>query len=98
LLFFELFFHVSFSLSFALVGICPPKSIQPLDFLGLPLVNTILLLSYVVTFTLPHRFILKSDIYTLFYNFAKQLLVTIILGVTFLFCQGIEYKYGITFR
>jgi heme/copper-type cytochrome/quinol oxidase subunit 3 len=31
-------------------------------------------------------------------KFDKQLLVTIILGITFLYCQGIEYKYGITFR
>jgi heme/copper-type cytochrome/quinol oxidase subunit 3 len=96
--FFWAFFHVSLSPSIAIGGIWPPKSIQPLDVWGLPLVNTILLLSSGVTITLAHRAMLKSDNYTWFDNFAKHLLVTIILGVTFLFCQGIEYKYGITFR
>ena len=31
-------------------------------------------------------------------NFDKHLLATILLGVVFLCCQGIEYKYCITFR
>ena len=96
--FFWAFFHVSLAPSIALGGVWPPKSIQPLDVWGLPLVNTILLLSSGVTITLAHHAMLKSSNYTFFNQFAKHLLATIILGITFLFCQGIEYKYGITFR
>jgi heme/copper-type cytochrome/quinol oxidase subunit 3 len=96
--FFWAFFHVSLSPSVAIGGIWPPKSIQSLDVWGLPLVNTLLLLSSGVTITLAHRAILQSTNYTFINNFDKHLLVTIILGVTFLCCQGIEYKYGITFR
>lgn len=96
--FFWAFFHVSLSPSIAIGGVWPPKSIQALDVWGLPLVNTILLLSSGVTITLAHRAILQSTNYSWFDKFDKHLLVTIILGVTFLYCQGIEYKYGITFR
>jgi heme/copper-type cytochrome/quinol oxidase subunit 3 len=96
--FFWAFFHVSLSPSIAIGGIWPPKSIQSLDIWGLPLVNTLLLLSSGVTITLAHRALLQSMDYTLRNRFEKHLLVTIILGLTFLCCQGIEYKYGITFR
>ena len=60
--------------------------------------NTLLLLSSGLTITLAHRALLQSTNYTFINNFDKHLLATIILGVTFLCCQGIEYKYGITFR
>jgi len=96
--FFWAFFHVSLSPSIAIGGVWPPKSIQALDVWGLPLVNTILLLSSGVTITLAHRALLQTWNYTWFEKFDKHLLVTIILGLTFLCCQGIEYKYGITFR
>jgi len=45
-----------------------------------------------------HHAILKASNFSEHKNFAKHLFVTIILGVTFLICQGIEYKYGVTFR
>jgi heme/copper-type cytochrome/quinol oxidase subunit 3 len=96
--FFWAFFHVSLSPSIAIGGIWPPKSIQSLDVWGLPLVNTILLLSSGVTITLAHRAMLQATHFNATDKFDKQLLVTIILGITFLYCQGIEYKYGITFR
>ena len=96
--FFWAFFHVSLSPSVAIGGIWPPKSIQSLDVWGLPLVNTLLLLSSGVTITFAHRALLQSTNYTFINNFDKHLLATIILGITFLCCQGIEYKYGITFR
>jgi len=96
--FFWAFFHVSLSPAIAIGCVWPPKSIQPLDVWGLPLMNTILLLSSGVTITLAHRAILKGDNYTNIDMFNKHLLATIILGVVFLCCQGIEYKYGVTFR
>jgi cytochrome c oxidase subunit 3 len=61
-------------------------------------VNTILLLSSGVTITLAHRAMLKNTNFNITEKFDKHMFVTIILGVTFLYCQGIEYKYGITFR
>ncbi len=96
--FFWAFFHVSLSPSISVGSIWPPKSIQALDVWGLPLVNTILLLSSGVAITFAHRAILKYVNLTESYLFAKHLLVTVILGTAFLFCQWIEYKYGITFR
>jgi len=96
--FFWAFFHVSLAPSIAIGGVWPPKSIQSLDVWGLPLVNTLLLLSSGVTITLAHRALLQPNDYGSASKFEKHLLVTIILGVTFLFCQAIEYKYGVTFH
>ena len=59
----------------------------------LPLVNTILLLSSGVTITLAHRAILAGDNNL----FKKALWLTVILGLVFLCCQCIEYKYGVLF-
>lgn len=95
--FFWGFFHYSLSPSIAIGGIWPPKSIQPLDIWGLPLVNTLLLLSSGVTITLAHHSILVASNYSNHLKFTKHLFVTIILGLTFLICQGIEYKYGVNF-
>jgi cytochrome c oxidase subunit 3 len=95
--FFWAFFHVSLSPSIAIGCVWPPKGIQPLDIWGLPLVNTLLLLSSGVTITLAHRAILKANTFIEHYKFQAHLFATITLGVTFLCCQWIEYKYGITF-
>jgi heme/copper-type cytochrome/quinol oxidase subunit 3 len=95
--FFWAFFHVSLSPAVAIGCVWPPQSIQPLDVWGLPLVNTILLLSSGVTITFAHRAILSGDSYTKMLTFIKFLLITIILGFVFLCCQYVEYKYGITF-
>ena len=96
--FFWAFFHVSLAPSISVGSIWPPKSIQSLDVWGLPLVNTILLLSSGVSITFAHRAILKYVNTSQSNVFSKHLFVTVILGTVFLFCQGIEYKYGITFR
>jgi len=95
--FFWAFFHFSLAPSIFIGCVWPPKGIQPLDVWGLPLVNTLLLLSSGVTITLAHHAILKADTYHQQKIFTKYLLATIILGITFLICQGIEYKYGVTF-
>jgi heme/copper-type cytochrome/quinol oxidase subunit 3 len=95
--FFWAFFHVSLAPSIAVGGIWPPKSIQALDVWGLPLVNTLLLLSSGLTITLAHRAILQYESYEFVSKFDKNLLATILLGAVFLGCQGIEYKYGIIF-
>lgn len=96
--FFWAFFHVSLAPAIILGCVWPPSTIQPLDVWGLPLTNTMLLLTSGLTLTLAHRALVKSNTY-LYTKFAKfTLFVTILLGITFLFCQFIEYRYGITFN
>ena len=96
--FFWAFFHVSLSPAIAIGSIWPPKSIQSLDVWGLPLVNTILLLSSGITITFAHRAILKTTLEVWYGTVSKHLGATALLGAIFLFCQWIEYKYGIIFQ
>lgn len=91
--FFWGFFHFSLIPSVAVGAVWPPKGTQPLDPWGLPLVNTRLLLTSGVTITVAHAYLNNGR----FDGFAWFLFLTIILGVVFLFCQGYEYKYGVTF-
>lgn len=105
--FFSLFwayFHVSLSSSNAFSFVWPPKGTQDLSIWGLPLINTILLLSSGVSITLAHKFLSEAgeDEWVgdhLLYNsrFVCLLLFTIFCGYTFLFCQFLEYKYEIFF-
>lgn len=95
--FFWAFFHVSLAPAITLGCVWPPQTIQELEVWGLPLNNTLLLLTSGLTLTLSHRALLKADNYTFNRIAAAHLFVTVVLGTTFLFCQLIEYKYGITF-
>ena len=79
--FFWAFFHVSLSPAITFGCIWPPKSIQNLDVWGLPLMNTILLLSSGVTLTLAHRAMLRGNNYTYVNISEKYLFATIILGI-----------------
>ena len=103
--FFWAFFHYSLVPTIEIDATWPPKGMQAIDPWGLPLVNTLLLLSSGITLTHAHASLIHAectdDIKS--YNkgsskfFIKSLAATIILGITFLVCQGIEYKYGLTF-
>jgi cytochrome c oxidase subunit 3 len=95
--FFWAFFHFSLAPSVFIGCVWPPKGTQPIDPWGLPLVNTLLLLSSGITITLAHHAILKSTLVAYRKIFVKYLFCTIVLGVIFLLCQAIEYKYGIAF-
>lgn len=95
--FFWAFFHVSLSPAISLGCVWPPQSIQPLDVWGLPLTNTLLLLTSGLTLTLSHRALLKANNHYYTKLSAAHLFVTVVLGTTFLCCQFIEYKYGVTF-
>ena len=95
--FFWAFFHFSLAPSIFIGCVWPPKGTQPIDPWGLPLVNTLLLLSSGITITFAHHALLQSILPSSRDNFLKCLFSTIILGITFLLCQAIEYKYGITF-
>nr|YP_010449206.1 cytochrome c oxidase subunit III [Falcolipeurus marginalis]UTT72598.1 cytochrome c oxidase subunit 3 [Falcolipeurus marginalis] len=70
------------------IGMCwPPKGIQPLNYMGVPFLNTIILLSSGISITWAHHSILCSN-----YNQSLiSLSITIFLGVIFSFFQGMEY-------
>jgi cytochrome c oxidase subunit 3 len=91
--FFWAFFHYSLVPSIAIGAVWPPVGTQPLSPWGLPLVNTMLLLTSGVTITLAHAYIVKNKTE----SFAWYLFLTILLGAIFLFCQAYEYKYGVKF-
>ncbi len=70
----------------------PPANFKPMHWLGLPLVNTILLLSSGATITWAHWGLIKNN--------RKQLVIgmalTVALGIAFLVCQAFEYHEAYT--
>jgi heme/copper-type cytochrome/quinol oxidase subunit 3 len=95
--FFWAFFHVSLAPSVAVGCVWPPKSLQALDIWELPLTNTLLLLSSGFATTLAHKNLWFTDRQINGIRFKIYLLIAIVLGIIFLCCQMLEYKYGITF-
>jgi cytochrome c oxidase subunit 3 len=91
--FFWAFFHLSLVPSTAIGNVWPPFGTQHLNVWGLPLVNTLLLLTSGATITVAHAYIVKNNAD----GFAWYLFLTVLLGVMFLFCQAYEYKYGVKF-
>ena len=85
--FFWAFFHSSLVPSPSIGGVWPPTSILPIDSLGIPLTNTLLLLSSGATVTWAHHAITSRS--------KKQsvisLLLTIILAIVFTMFQVLEY-------
>jgi heme/copper-type cytochrome/quinol oxidase subunit 3 len=86
--FFWAFFHSSLSPSIWIGGIWPPLGIEPINPWGLPFLNTILLISSGVSLTWSHRALFSGHLKVVI----DGLLMTILLGVTFSFCQLYEYK------
>jgi heme/copper-type cytochrome/quinol oxidase subunit 3 len=91
--FFWAFFHFSLIPSVNIGAVWPPVGTQELNVWGLPLVNTLLLLTSGLTITVAHAYILRDNRL----GFGAYLLLTIILGLIFLFCQAYEYKHGVKF-
>jgi cytochrome c oxidase subunit 3 len=91
--FFWAFFHFSLVPSVNIGAVWPPSGAQEISPWGLPLVNTLLLLASGVTITIAHAYLVRNNVDGFFW----YLLLTILLGVTFLYCQAYEYKYGIKF-
>jgi cytochrome c oxidase subunit 3 len=86
--FFWGYFHCSLSPCIGIGCIWPPKYIITLDAWGLPLWNTIILLSSGITITSAHRGILVGDRLTT----TNSLVATILYGTIFTFIQAYEYN------
>lgn len=85
--FFWAFFHRRISPTIELGQRWPPLSIHPFNPIGIPLLNTILLLSSGVTVTWSHHEILKNN-----FNKSKiSLTLTVFLGIIFSAFQAFEY-------
>jgi heme/copper-type cytochrome/quinol oxidase subunit 3 len=101
--FFWCLFHMSFVPSYTTGGVWPPTAISVLPPVGLPLLNTALLLMSGVTITYAHKRVSIGNLYQTFNGTAA----TIVLGLCFLYFQANEYftcpfnmtdsSYGSTF-
>nr|YP_009131525.1 cytochrome c oxidase subunit III [Argyroneta aquatica]AIL95159.1 cytochrome c oxidase subunit 3 [Argyroneta aquatica] len=85
--FFWAFFHTSLSPVVELGMMWPPMGIIPFNVFQVPLLNTVILLSSGVSVTWCHQSILNGD----WSSAEVSLMVTWMLGVYFLFLQGLEY-------
>jgi len=88
-MFFVAFFWAFFDASlFPAGGIWPPEGIVPFDPLGLPLLNTLILLLSGTTLTWSHHALIEGNRD----DFKQGLLLTIILGLIFTSLQALEYS------
>lgn len=85
--FFWAFFHRRLSPDIHIGGIWPPKGIQSLNPIGIPLLNTIILLTSGITVTWSHH----SIILNIKQNAIYSLILTCILGIYFTALQIFEY-------
>ena len=86
--FFWAFFHCSLSPNVGVGSIWPPLGIVSLDPWGLPLLNTVILLSSGVTITCSHKGILAGERTTT----TNGIITTVMYGVIFTFVQAYEYN------
>jgi len=86
--FFWAYFHFSLSPDIAIGSTWPPAGLEPLDYLHLPLLNTIILLTSSITVTWSHHCLLNSSL------FSRQVILfcTLILASAFLALQCVEYS------
>lgn len=85
--FFWAFFHRRLRADATLGGSWPPIGIKTFDAFGIPLLNTLVLLSSGVRVTWSHHSLIESNHRARI----KSLLMTVFLGVYFTGLQGIEY-------
>lgn len=86
--FFWCFFYVAISPSIWIGCVWPPLGIQPIHPFGIPLLNTIVLVSSGITATFSHRSILRVDTRT---EVSRGLEASIVFGVVFTMLQIWEY-------
>nr|YP_010868551.1 cytochrome c oxidase subunit III [Parasacculina yatsui]WGU20848.1 cytochrome c oxidase subunit III [Parasacculina yatsui] len=85
--FFWSFFHMSLVSDVELGCMWPPIGLDLLDYTGIPLLNTVILLSSGFVLTWSHYNLLVNNFLSSFY----ALIFTIILGLYFIFIQLYEY-------
>ena len=85
--FFWAFFHRSLAVNVELGSQWPPRGILSFNPFGVPLLNTVILLSSGVRVTWAHHSLISNN----HSQAAISLLVTIALGLYFTFLQGLEY-------
>lgn len=83
--FFWCFFHRSFCPNFVYGGVWPPVGLIGFNPLGVPLLNTLVLLSSGLTVTWSHHYLIGSG------RGRSRLVLTLFLGCYFTFLQGFEY-------
>ncbi len=101
--FFWAFFHSRLSVDPVLGGCWPPVGIKTFDAFGIPLLNTLILLSSGVRVTWAHHCLMRGE----HSKSVKSLCLTVLLGLYFTGLQGMEYleasfsfadgRYGSTF-
>jgi len=85
--FFWAFFHSRLASRIELGGIWPPQGVISFDPFGVPLLNTVILLSSGVRVTWAHHALIRGH-----HDQVKiRLLITVALGAYFTFLQGLEY-------
>jgi len=85
--FFWAYLHIGSSPAVEIGSLWPPKGIQTVSPYGLPLLNTVLLLSSAVSLTRSHHYLLSSE----FSPSLAALSQTVILGLYFLEVQAWEF-------
>lgn len=85
--FFWAFFHSSLAPTRELGGVWPPHGVNPLSPWGVPLLNTVVLLSSGVTVTWAHHSLLAG----LHMEAVVRLILTVLLGCYFTMLQASEY-------
>lgn len=85
--FFWSYFHSALSPSIMIGSLWPTVGLSGFVYYGIPLYNTILLVSSGSFLTLSHHLLLNRD----YQNATDNIYISIALGVLFIFCQLIEY-------
>lgn len=88
--FFWAYFHSAIDPTEAIGRMWPPKGIKTLDPFHLPYFNTLILLTSGTTVTWAHHCLLEGDRKGLLQGLA----LTVLLGMTFTFVQGVEYAHA----
>lgn len=85
--FFWAYFHASLRPNIEVGSLWPPAGINPFNPFGVPLLNTIVLVSSGVRVTWAHHALIEGD-----YDQIKiGLIITVLLGIYFTMLQGLEY-------
>ena len=85
--FFWAYFHASLRPNIEVGSLWPPAGINPFNPFGVPLLNTIVLVSSGVGVTWAHHALIEGD----YDQIKRGLIITVALGVYFTMLQGLEY-------